>query len=204
MKKTVILLASFVLTASFSFSQEKGAFGFNFRVDPQPRIGVTYHLSEKFALRPYIGLSFGSVTSESEFEPLDGIGLVIDETEEESTNLIFGLGLFYYFYSKRDFSLYTGINFNYTRETVEVSFSSSRPLRPIPEIEIDEDSTGDIYQTSALLGVQCKLMKNLAIFGEIGFGYTYGKFERENRMELNTESKRWGLANSGIGLIFYF
>jgi len=197
MRKTTILLAGLILLASFSFSQEKGAFGLNFRVDPQPRIGMTYHFSKQFALRPYIGFSWGSTESEGEIVPLDDLPAFRGNREEDTSYLSFGLGFLFYFYSRRDISAYTGINFNYTHETSDSSIT--RPLR-----QIEEDVKGDVYQTTAILGLQCRLLKNLAIFGEAGFGYSYGKHKRENRLDVTTTSTRWGLANSGIGLVFYF
>jgi hypothetical protein len=197
MKKIIALTAGFILLASFSFSQEKGAFGLNFRVDPQPRIGMIYHFSKQFALRPYIGFSWGSTDSKGEIQPLDDQPAFRGEREEEMSSLHFGLGFLFYFYSQRDFSAYAGINFNYGRETGDTSIS--RPVR-----RSEEEVKGNVYQTTALFGLQCRLMKNLTIFGEFGFGYIYGEQKRENRLDVTTKSRKWGLANSGIGLTFYF
>ncbi|MEW5900339.1 MAG: autotransporter outer membrane beta-barrel domain-containing protein [Acidobacteriota bacterium] len=202
MKKVIVLCSTCALLASFALAQDKGDLGINFRIDPQPRIGATIHLSSRLALRPYVGFSFGRTEADSEFEALGDLGLVVGQREEESTSLNMGLGLFYYFHLKRDFSSYTGINFNYARETLETTITSDRPLRP--NIERKTEDAGNVYQTSFLIGLQGRLMKNLSIFGEVGFGYTLGKFEHEDRVELRSTFTRWGLANSGLGLIFYF
>ena len=66
------------------------------------------------------------------------------------------------------------------------------------------EETGETLQANALLGLHCQVMKNLGIFGEIGFGYTYGKFDSENGVETDVNTRRWGLANSGVGIVFYF
>ena len=107
----------------------------------------------------------------------------------------FGLGFLFYFYSGRDLSAYTGLNVGYTRANKEISFSWR-------DDEIKED--GETYLASVMLGLQGHVMKNLGIFGEVGFGYTFGKFNRRNNAEINTDSQRWGLANTGVGIIFYF
>jgi len=41
-------------------------------------------------------------------------------------------------------------------------------------------------------------------FGEFGFGYSRGGFDRDNGVDLGSKQMRWGLAHSGIGLTFYF
>jgi hypothetical protein len=204
MRRISWLLAGTVFLVSFPFAQDRGDFGLNFRVDPQPRIGVSFHISSRFAVRPYIGFSFGSTEVKTEYEALVNPGIIRSEKEQDTASLNFGLGLYYYFFSRRDFNVFTGINFNYSRETLDASYSDIRPLKPQPGITREEEETGEIYQTSALLGLQCRLSKNLSVFGEIGVGYTFGRVEHDNLSETTVKSTRWGLANSGIGIIFYF
>ena len=88
-----------------------------------------------------------------------------------------------------------GLNFGSTRANKEIAFSWR-------DEKIKED--GETYLKSVTLGLQGQAMKNLGIFGEIGFGYTLGKFNRRNGAETNTDSQRWGFANTGVGIIFYF
>jgi len=211
MRRISWLLAGTVLLVSFPFAQNRGEFGLNFRVDPQPRIGLTYHLSSRFAVRPYIGFSFGSSEAKSEIELIAPFGVQVGEREEDTTNLSFGMGLFYYFLKQSDFAAYTGVNFNYARETVDLSYSTpfiNRPLPTMPpKLEFqrgEEESVGDIYQTSALLGMQYELSRHFSVFGEVGVGCTFSRHERENRVETLVKAHRWGIANSGIGIIFYF
>ena len=193
----MLLLVIFLVITSFSFAQEKGKFGFIMRVDPSPRIGMTYHISGKFALRPYFGFSKGTDTADVEIEP-EGFPPQPEITgtrEEDTTRISFGLGLLYYVYSVRDFTAYTGINFGYISENSDVSFSWRG------ENVKDE---GELLSGNIMFGLQANIMKNLSIFGEVGFGYSHGDFNHDNNVDLESKRTRWGLTNSGIGLAFYF
>ena len=73
MRKGLIILLMLIFLTSFSFSWEKASVGLNMRVSRSPRVGMTYHLSEKFALRPSIGFSIANEESETEYRPLVGM-----------------------------------------------------------------------------------------------------------------------------------
>ena len=195
MKKILLPILMLLLLTSYSLAWEKGSVGINLRVDPSPRVGMTFHISGKFALRPYIGFSTGSSETEGEFQPVQDRPAIKGTRKEDSTNIRFGMGFLFYFYSARDFSVYTGLNIGYARVNNEISHSWRTD-------KIKED--GETYQASLMLGLQGQVMKNLGIFGEVGFGYTLGKLNRRNSLETNVDSQRWGLANTGIGIIFYF
>jgi hypothetical protein len=195
MKKILLPVLMLLFLTSLSLSWEKGSVGLNMRVDPSPRIGMTYHISGKFALRPYVGFSIGNEETDAEFQPERNLPMISGTRKENSTNIHFGLGFLFYFYSAGDFSVYTGFNVGYTQVNREITFSWR-------DSEIKED--GDTYQVSAMLGLQGQVLKNVGIFGEVGFGYSIGKFNRRNDTENETSSQRWGLANTGVGIIFYF
>ena len=195
MKKSLLPILMLLFLTSLSLSWEKGSVGLNMRIDPTPRIGMTYHISGKFALRPYIGFSIGNEEAESDFQPERNRPVIRGTRKEDSINIHYGMGFLFYFYSTRDFSAYTGLNLGYTRVNKEISFSWR-------DDEIRED--GETYLASAILGLQAQIMKNLGIFGEVGFGYSLGKFNRRNDAETQIDSQRWGLTNTGVGIVFYF
>lgn len=89
MKKVLIPVTMLFILTSLSFSWEKGSVGLNMRVDPSPRIGMTFHISEKFAIRPYIGFSIGSEESESEFQPQIDLPVIKGKREEDFTSVNF-------------------------------------------------------------------------------------------------------------------
>jgi hypothetical protein len=195
MKKICAWALGLFFVASISYSWEKGSVGLNLRVDPAPRIGMTYHITGKFALRPSVGFSIGNEEAEGEYLADINRPAIHGTREEKTTDIHFGLGFLFYFYSHRDLSVYAGINFGYTHVSKEISLSWK-------DDKINED--GENYRASAVLGLQGQVMKNLALFGEVGWGYSFGKFERRNDAETEGDSQRWGLANTGVGIIFYF
>ncbi len=93
--------------------------------------------------------------------------------------------------------MYTGANFSYTRDTVDTEVT-------VRNENLSWKDRGEIFGVNALLGLQCRLLDNLGIFGEVGLGYSGASYEHENAMEATRKTSRWGLTNSGIGLIFYF
>lgn len=197
---SILSVCILLVSASLSLAQEAGQVGINMRVDPAPRIGLTFHLSQKFALRPYVGFTLGSVEADNEFIPRNQQGLldpvvIESEREEHSSRVTVGLGLLFYVHRGRGISVYTGANFSYTRETVEVDVSWR---------DRGWTDRGEVFGGNALLGLQCELLNNLGIFGEIGLGYSGGAYEHENNNEATRSTSRWGLTNSGIGLVFYF
>lgn len=196
MRKIVALFAGIVLVASLAAAQEAGRLGLNLRVDPAPRIGLSYHISGRLALRPSIGFVQTSVESETKGEArVQKVPRQV-KTEKDTTHLSFGLGLHYYVLKADDFSVYSGLNVNYARNTSDLSVDRQK--------DIERNGSGNIWQGSAVLGVQTPLNEHFSLFGEVGFGYTHQTFEREAKGKTDGTSKRWGLANSGVGLIFYF
>jgi opacity protein-like surface antigen len=196
MKTPVAIVAGILTCAALAAPQETGRLGLNLRVEPAPRIGLTWHVSGRLALRPSIGFVQTSIETATESEVSIPENPRRVESEEETTAIGFGLGIHYYVYKVAAFSIYTGLNVNYTRETADLSVERLRDL--------DRQDSGDVWQGSAVLGVQTRLNEHFSLFGEAGFGYTYGTLEREGRARTDATTRRWGLANSGVGLIFYF
>ena len=201
-KKVVSFMVTSLCFMSIASAQEIRKLGINLRVDPSPRIGITYHIIDKFVLRPYIGFSWGSEELKLEYESpyvdkdLGGDNEYTDSTEANFTRLTLGIGLFYYIYSYEDLSIYTGIDLNYSKETIDTSVSW-----------LDETykETGKIIETSLILGLQVDVLKNLALFGEVGFGYSHEEYVQDEYDRIRTRNlKTWGINNSGVGLIFYF
>ena len=89
MKKVLIPVTILFVLTFLSFSWEKGSIGLNMRVDPSPRIGMTFHISGRFAIRPYIGFSIGSEEFESEFQPQIDLPVITGKREEDSTSVNF-------------------------------------------------------------------------------------------------------------------
>jgi hypothetical protein len=194
MRKTLSLLIILFMMTSLCLALEKGKFGLNLRVDPAPRIGFTYHISNNFALRPSIGFSLNSTDAEADFETRRG-DLLEGQRQSDGSNLNFGLGLLFYIHRADEITIYTGINLGYGILKSTVTFENRAQ---------DFEDTGNSIRANALLGLQCQLLKNLGVFGEVGFGYNHTEFTHDNRADASLRQNQWGLINTGIGLIFYF
>lgn len=195
MRKSTLVLIVLFLISGLSFGLNKGKIGLNMRVDPSPRVGMTFHFASKLALRPYIGFSQRETEADTEFRLRPEAPLRTGTRKEESTDLSFGLSLLYFLHQHRDFSIYTGPSFGYTNENTDVRLSWR---------EEDAEISRNFYSLSFLLGTQYDLSDNFSLFGEIGFGYSTSDTESDNNLETSINSKRWGLINTGVGIIFYF
>ncbi len=201
MKRTILcLVAGFGLLLASGWAQDSGGFGLLMRVDPSPRVGATFSLGRAFVVRPYVGFSRETVDAERErrFPPLNDQQNFVpprQETEEERTFVTAGLGVFFVAHRAGDFFVFSGLNFGYGRSTGETN--------AMPR-DLSWDESSETLQSSAVLGVEGRLSSHLALFGEVGFGYTWSKYKRDNGVDAKVTSHRWGLANSGVGLIFYF
>ncbi|MFC2156343.1 outer membrane beta-barrel protein [Acidobacteriota bacterium] len=203
-KKFFVALTVLLMIAGMTHGTEKENIGLNFRVDPNPRVGITFHITSKLALRPYVGFSWMETEVENERAPLPPGSQGQQNrprppqsvnTKASSTDLLFGLSLLYYFHQSDDFAVYTGANFGYRNLTGETEISAR---------DQDSERSQNTYNAGILLGTQFNLSRHFAIFGEIGFGYSTGASELDNRGERSSNTKRWGLMNTGIGLTFYF
>ena len=195
MKKAIIFPLIFFTISSLILAKGQSKIGLIMRINPSAQIGMIYHFTPAFSLRPYIGFSQTNEKAEDEYKPLRNAPTSKRSWEVDSTRIIFGLGFLYYFYSAKDLSIYSALDFGYIREMTNGS-----------ETWLDRkwDSSGEHVQLDLLLGLQCRLVKHLSIFGEVGFGYSLRRFESDNYLESSRRIKRWGMANSGIGLVFYF
>lgn len=188
MKKFTVTLITLLLISGLSF-------GLNMRVDPSPRVGMTFHVASKLASRPFIGFSQRETEADTEFRLRPEAPLRTGTREENSTELSFGISLLYFLQQRSNFSIYTSPSFGYSNENTDVKLSWR---------EEDTEISRNIYHLSLLLGTQFNLSNNFSLFGEIGFGYSASDGKSDNNRETTADSKRWGLINTGIGIIFYF
>ena len=204
MKKIIFALTALILIVGMTHGSEKGNIGLNFRIDPNPRVGMTFHLTSRLALKPYVGFSWMESALENQRPPRPQgpqgqqnpppFPQSVNSTVN-STDILFGMNLLYYFHQGTDISVYTGLNFGYrnSRGNTEISIQQQ-----------DRERSLNTYNAGVLLGTQYSLSRHFAIFGEIGFGYSKGASERDNRGERSSDTQRWGLMNTGIGFTFYF
>ena len=170
MKQRLLLFFLMILCVGFGFSQEKGKFGILFKSSSSYYVGLKFNLSDKITLRPTLGFSSDKIEKESPQGP-DSV------VELDSKQYKVGLGLFYYFLKKNQFSAYIGPELGYFHQT-QTDF--------------------DRYDANIIFGLQYNLNKHLAVFGEVGFGYSKSKSAARQK-----EQTSWGVSQSGFGIILY-
>ena len=133
-----------LFTCSSADAQDAGKVGFDFRVADQHAIGVTWHVTDRFALRPLLTYDSHDVTF---FDPFFG-----PYTERAQ---VYGadLGVLVTARSHEDLNLYTGIALQYNYTSVDVG--------------ADSHSKG----AQILFGMRYVFAKRLGLFGEVGARY---------------------------------
>jgi len=160
MKRTLPLAVLVVIfTCGPVSAQNAREIGFDFRVTDQDSIGVTWHLTNRFAFRPL--LTYDSLEVEV-FNPF--FGPIRERARVYGTDL----GFLFTVHSHENLNLYTGAALQYSYTNV--------------------DQGSDIHSkgAEALFGMRFMFAKRLGIFSEVGARYpkdrsgndltTYGLF----------------------------
>jgi hypothetical protein len=181
-----LLWASLLLAVTNLFSQEKGQLGLGFKVGSSQSLGVTWHLSKTFALRP------GAIFRWATINRSDVRSVLAREPEKELSVGGSFSGLFYLGTNEK-LSIYVGPEFEYLR-TENNARVSSQPS-PIEE-NVNE------FAGKALFGLQYPFSQKFSIYGEVGLRFSFEK--KRNSLAGQTETKAVAASNSGLGFIFYF
>jgi opacity protein-like surface antigen len=151
-------------------------------------IGVIYHVTDRFAIRPEITFAISSGKSESPFS-----------TSEGDTSTV-GIGVSGIFYLKQADKLRTYVSPRYTYSHSE-STTTSSILSPILDDE-ESTATNNAHTLTGTFGVQYALHERFNIFGEVGAGFA----RTRSKSELSgfSSSSNQFSSRTGVGVIFYF
>ena len=154
-------------------------------------VGVIWHASEKFAVRPEFTFSHSSLESS------------IGETDSTAV----GVGLSALFYTKKwdNAAMYFAPRFAWTHSSAEsrTDFDDfTRVLLPEP-IDTERESSANAYLYSGSVGAQGWIGRRFSVFGEVGFAYTTGSSESDSFLSNETSVKGFSL-RSGVGAVLYF
>ena len=200
MKSKVLLVVLLFLLAAAGLAQEKGDVGFLFKAGGIKSAGVSYELSETMTLRASLGLSTYSSETEIQY-------LFYEKRLRDMDEYNVSLGLFFELVEKKDLSLYSGVEVGYAYSSTEYTVSPENANSGlIVSLSSEGRNKGNAYSGNLILGVRQKIGKKIAVFGEIGFGV----LKRETRdtsiegiLRHTSETNRWNLSRSGIGVVFY-
>jgi hypothetical protein len=161
------------------------------------RVGVLWHVTGRFSLRPEIGWSFG--TTESEIDFTSGTGLPPRTSTIEGDNWLATIGLSVPFTVKSWDALRVTLvpSYRYTQQT-STSVSSFFVGGALPTISTRETITYE-HSGGAAFGVQFTPHQRFAIFGETGLQYTSAGTRDADRFRLRA------FGTEGVlGAVFYF
>lgn len=157
-------------------------------------LGVLWHLSDRFALRPEISVARGS--SETTSTSVIFGGTQSTTTEFRDWNTTAGLSVLITLRDDDRLRLYAAPRLAYSRGDVDRQ-------SPTPSFAGLETST-DAIQTSVSAGAHYQLHRRFAVFGELGLHY--GRQTLESRFDTaNSKTTSWSTGvRSAIGAVLYF
>ena len=147
-KRLAPVLLVLSLACGVVSAQDAGSVGVSFQVGDQDSVGVIWHASRVFALRPL--LTYDSLEYTSYYSPYYG-----SVTEHVSLYGI-DLGLLFTVHSQDNLHLYTGAVLQYSRT------------------HSDRGGDSDTKGAELLFGMRYMIVKRLGVFGEIGMQYRDG------------------------------
>lgn len=200
MKSKILLLTLLFAFAVSGPAQEKGKVGLLFKTGALNSVGVSYKLSGTMTLRASFG--FDTYDSKTEYQYQ-----ILEEVSHDRDEYNASLGLFFDLVKKKDLTLYSGIEAGisyYTTESILSEHYAAGGITLFPAYEEKSETNG--YNGNIILGIQHKIGKRFAIFGEIGFGFN--KDHRDDRALADgklicDKTTQWNLSRSGIGVVFY-
>jgi hypothetical protein len=215
-------LAFMLYGATPAMAQDSGAVGVTMGYPSS--VGVMWHVTERFALRPEVSFS----TSTNETPLLFGLSSITGPSTSSSsvstsTSSTIGVGISGLFYVGKWDALraYVAPRFVYTRSSgtseytsepfvVNPSFGTAYgPLTPVT-VTTKTESTLTSKSGMGLFGASYSLHERFTVFGEVGFGYSTSGSKSTSTPEPDLDilvsgggSHGWS-TRTGAGVIFYF
>lgn len=223
MKTTLSCLAIVAFSALPAAAQEKGQLGIDFAVGSgsSETLGVTVHVSKRFALRPLFQFDHASTGSTQTLTARDGS--VDVTTSTTGTGFAAGLEPMLFVARNEAFSIYVGATYERLHSSSEGDAPVlSRPLGELPPqtaeaaaalfppISSRQVTDSDVF--GAALGAQYAFNKRVSVFGEVGLRDSKGDSSLTrtpfpagsvSTRSGPSSSKRFGTLTSALGVIFY-
>jgi hypothetical protein len=180
-----ILAASLSVPAP-AYAQDKGDVGLT--MGYPNAIGVIYHVSDRFAIRPEITFSTSSGKNES---PLS-------TTEGDTVSV--GVGVSGIFYLRQWDKLRTYVCPRYTYNHGE-NTTTSTLINPLFD-DNESTITSNAHSFVGTFGAQFSVHERFSIFGEVGAAYSHQR-TRSEVSGIRGSSNQFA-TRTGAGVIFYF
>ena len=205
MARTTLAFVFFLitLTSTAARAQEPGRIGI--AMGYPASVGVVWHVSDRFALRPELSLSQVSSTSTSVVTTVLGSSVTSTTTQSSTDQWQLGVGASALVYLQRWDALRTYVSprFAYTRGTVDGTIGSVNSAGQPATSPTTTTFTQNTYFVSGSFGAQYALGMRFAVFGELGLGWSHNSTESDQAGAGNTDGHTIG-TRSGAGVIVYF
>jgi hypothetical protein len=179
-------LVGLLAVPATALAQEKGDTGLT--MGYPTTIGVVYHVSDRFAIRPEISLAASSGTSES----------TVSTTEGDTFSI--GVGVSGIFYLRQWDRLRTYVSPRYTYNRGESTTTSTFDSPIIGDSENTQTSNAHAFMGT--FGAQGAAHERFSIFGEVGASYARQR-SRSNLSGLRSTSNQFA-TRTAVGVILYF
>ena len=211
-KHWILLLLSFLMICSAIPAQEKGKVGLNLGFTTY---GITWHVSERFAIRPDVSFSRSTASQTNLSTILDQPSSPYTGTSKSNSHAIYvGVSGLVYIHKLDNLSFYICPRYSYSWSAASSSSTStqiSSGSGPFQATSIG-GSKGPAHNLSGSFGAQYSLSKRFSVFGEVGLGYNWssnsnytssnpGVYQNLSSSSAKTHSVG---PRSGVGLILYF
>jgi hypothetical protein len=172
-----LLLAVSLLMANPANAQEKGQTGVTMGYPAS--VGLVWHPSDAFALRPELSLSTSSFDSSS-------------SGERDTSTIAIGLSGLFYLGKWESLSAYLSPRFTYSRLRLD-GFSAGFP-----------DNESKTYAWSGSFGTQYALHRKFSVFGEVGVAYSHSDEQFGSTLAVTDSNTDTWSTRTGVGVLFYF
>jgi len=151
-------------------------------------IGVIYHVTDRFAIRPEITFAITNGKSESS----------ISTTEGDTATIGVGVSGIFYLQQADKLRTYLCPRYTYTHSD---STTTSSVLGPVFG-DSETTTTNNAHALVGTFGAQYSLHERFSIFGEVGAGFTHTR-SQSDLSGLSSSSNQLS-TRTGAGVILYF
>jgi hypothetical protein len=170
-----------LLAVADASAQEKGKTGI--AMGYPASVGFVAHVTERFAIRPELNVTFGTTETDSLF----------GGNAFESSTVGVGFTALFYLRSTDKLRPYISPRYGFSR----TKSSSDSPLSLT-------ESTATSHTVAGFFGAQYSLHDRFSVFGDVGVSHSFDSREvGVGSGDVRSENRVTGI-RSGVGVIFYF